>query len=91
MLPYPRASSSLILAFPLTYSHPRPHSYHHISQLFEKIVRAIVSSLRGDTALRGRALKALATIVDVDAELLADVRTCVSLYFLGLASCLCAC
>jgi hypothetical protein len=42
-------------------------------QLYDRIVRAIVSSLKSESAVRSRALKALSSIVEVDSSLLADV------------------
>ena len=44
-------------------------------QLFDKILRAILSVVKSDGSIRGRGLKALALIVDSDPSLLADVRS----------------
>ena len=45
-------------------------------QLFDKILRAILSVVKSDGSIRGRGLKALALIVDSDPSLLADVCLC---------------
>ncbi len=43
------------------------------AQMFGKMVRVLLAVVRGDVAVRGKALKALNGIVDVDPSVLADV------------------
>ncbi len=42
-------------------------------QMFGKMVRVLLAVVRSDVAVRGKALKALNSIVDVDPSVLADV------------------
>ena len=52
-------------------------THRPLSLLFDKMLRAILSVVKGDSNARGRALKALSLIVDADVTVLTDVcRRC---------------